>query len=237
MLGIATIANSWLECFWTAGVSITNVSVINYFQRSSVPVRREVENSCPCRVHRFCRLYWHAHTVGNSTSTLKARSKILSAAVSYWRCFYGAFAGRVESRTRPRLIAWNSCRSSTPASSVDDQKVLTAYRGERDAPRASTQREKLLFSSRASSLLAGRFLRKKHFQWTTRATTSRSASTLLTGSGAYVIYLRELRSYSVAATLQCTAHSGTFIHRNSKEAFKFRARHVVMSDEMDELVY
>jgi len=143
---------------------------------------------------------------------------------------------RVESRTRPRLIGWNSCRSLT-GSVEDDQKVLTAYRGERDAPRASTQRERLLFSSRASSLLAGRFLHKKHFQWTTRATTSRSASALLTGSGAYVIYLRELRSYSVAATLQCTAHSGTFIHRNSREAFRFRAYHGVISDEMDELVY
>jgi len=116
----------------------------------------------------------------------------------------------------------------------DDQKVLTTVNGMR---RASPQREKFLFSSRASSLLAGRFFYKKHFQWTTRATTSRSTSALLTGSGAYVIYLRELRSYSAAATLQCTAHSGTFIHRNSREAFRFRAHHDVMSDEMDELVY
>lgn len=144
--------------------------------------------------------------------------------------------GRVESRTRPRLIAWNSCRSLT-GSVEDDQKVLTVYCGERDAPREHATREAPFLFPSLSSLLAGRFLHKKHFQWTTRATTSRSASALLTGSGAYVIYLRELRSYSAAATLQCAAHSGTFIHRNSGEAFKSRAHHEIMSDEMDELVY
>lgn len=113
---------------------------------------------------------------GVTTSDKSGSEAVFTGRTQADRIAHAAAINRVEFVSRPRRG-----RSKSPY--VSRWTGRAASSGAREPPFLS-------FSAGPAPS------QEEHFQWTTRATTSRSASALLTGSEAYVIYLRKLLIFS-----------------------------------------